>query len=109
MASRRAKATSRIVASGHPLAASRSGEVRVVNQPRPFGYGQPVAAAVRIATIVEDQEVLIFGLEKGAAGRFEPAPARRVAWFGLETTYLSLNDNGWALFDAAVRWLTGRL
>jgi hypothetical protein len=99
-----------IVAPGHPLAGGLTGEVRVVSQPSPFELGQPVAAAIRIATIVEEEnepdEVLIFGLEKGAAGRFEPAPARRVGWFARETTFRSLTDDGWALFDAAVKWLT---
>ena len=97
-----------IRAADHPLAAGRRGEIRVTTQARPFGLGVPVPAAVRIATIVEEtDEVLIFGLEKGAAASFGPSPARRVGWFAHETTYLSLNENGWALFDAAVRWLTG--
>jgi hypothetical protein len=96
-----------IRAPDHPLAAGRRGEIRVTTQARPFGLGVPVPAAVRVATIVEEtNEVLIFGLDRGAAASFGPSPARRVGWFAQETTYLSLNENGWALFDAAVRWLT---
>jgi hypothetical protein len=92
----------------HPLAAGRRGEITVTSQGRPFSLGVPVPAATRVATIYgEPNEVLIFGLEKGAAGRFGPSPARRVGWFAHESTYLALNENGWALFDAAVRWLTG--
>ena len=95
------------IRADHPLAAGRRGEITVTSQRRPFALGVPVPAAIRVATIVEEtNEVLIFGLEKGAEARFGPSPARRVGWFAQEATYLSLNENGWALFDAAVRWLT---
>jgi hypothetical protein len=104
-----AEQTLQIRAPDHPMAAGRSGLLTVVTQRRPFGLVFVVPEAVIIATIAEEpEEAVIFGLEKGAADRFGPAPARRVGWFAQEQTYLSLNDAGWALFEAAVRWAVGR-
>jgi hypothetical protein len=98
-----------IRAPEHPMAAGRRGYVLVVSQRRPFGLVLVVPAAVIIATIAEEpEEAVIFGLEKGAADRFGPAPARRVGFFAQEQTFLSLNDAGSALFEAAVRWAVGR-
>ena len=95
-----------IVAPGHPLAAGRTGTIRVVRGAGSFGSAQTVAGAVPIASIVgDDDEVGIVGLERGAAGALGPAPARRVGWFALEQTFPTLNPDGWALFDAAVGWL----
>jgi hypothetical protein len=34
------------------------------------------------------------------------APARRVGWFAGQDTAAQLNERGWRLFDAAVRWAT---
>ena len=97
-----------IRAPDHPMAAGRRGFVIVVNQRRPFGLVQVVPDAVIVATIAEEpDEAVIFGLEKGAADRFGMAPARRVGFFGQEATFLSLNEAGTALFDAAVRWAVG--
>ena len=98
-----------IRAPDHPMAAGRRGFVVVVTQRRPMGLVQVVPDAVIVATIAEEpNEAVIFGLEKGAADRFGMAPARRAGFFGQETTFLSLNEAGWALFDAAVRWAQGR-
>ena len=67
-------------------------------------------AAIVIATIAEEaDEAVMFGLEKGAANRIGPAPARRVGWFAEEEAFLSLNNAGWALYEAAVRWAIGAL
>jgi hypothetical protein len=99
-----------IRAPEHPMAAGRRGLVIVVDQRRPFGLVEVVPAAVIVATIAEEPtEAVIFGLEKGAADRFGMAPARRVGFFGQETTFLSLNEAGAAMFDAAVRWAVGKL
>lgn len=63
-------------------------------------------AAIVIASLPGDEgEVAIFGMERGALGAFGPVPARRVGWFALAETFPSLNRDGWALFDASVRWL----
>ena len=93
--------------ASHPMAAGRNGTVAVVNQARPFALVEPVPAAVVVATIAEEaDEAVIFGLEKGAADRFGPAPGRRVGWFAQEATFPALNAAGIALFEAAIRWLT---
>jgi hypothetical protein len=92
----------------HPLAAGRQGYVTVVEPRGPFGIVEPVPAAAIVATIAEEtDEALIFGLEKGAADREGPAPARRAGFFAQEATFEVFNDAGWALFEAAVRWTTG--
>jgi hypothetical protein len=91
----------------HPMAAGRRGVIPVTTQERPFGLVEPVSDGLVIATIAEEpDEALIFALEKGASDRFGTVGARRVGWFAQESTYLSLNDAGWALFDAAIRWVT---
>ncbi len=96
----------RIVAPEHPLAAGRAGVVRVARVAGLFGSAQTVPGATPIATLLgDDDEVGIVGLERGAPGAFGPAPARRVGWFALEQTFPALTPDGWALFDAAVRWL----
>jgi hypothetical protein len=94
---------------GHPLAAGQLGVVTVVTQPTVFGWSQqPVPGATRIATLVgQPDRVAILAFEKGAATRFGPAPARRVGLFALESVIERFNGTGWALFDAAVRWVTG--
>ena len=97
-----------ILAPGHPLAAGRTGRVTVARNFSSFGATQIAGDAIAIAALVGDQDdVGIVGLEKGARSTFGPAPARRVGWFALEATFPGLSADGWALFDAAVRWLLG--
>jgi hypothetical protein len=92
----------------HPLAAGRQGYVTVVSERSAFGIVVPVAAAAIVGTIAEEtNEALVFGLEKGAADRQGPAPARRAGFFAQENTFMALNDAGWALFEATVRWTVG--
>jgi hypothetical protein len=101
--------TLEILEPDHPLAAGRSGTVRVVRTPGLFGSAQTLPGAVPIAAIAgNEEEVAIAGLERGAGTPFGPAPARRVGWFALENTFPTLTGDGWALFDAAVTWLAPR-
>ena len=96
----------RILAPGHPLAAGRTGRVMVARPLSSFSAARITGDAIAIAALVGDpDDVGIVGLEKGARSALGPAPARRVGWFALEATFPGLSPDGWALFDAAVRWL----
>ncbi len=100
-----------IVDSAHPMAAGFSpGNLTVLTTGRSFTWGKPSTSAARIATLVSDStKWVIFGYETGATMPVTPpgvAPARRVGFFLESATAQSLNANGDALFNAAVRWAT---
>jgi len=97
----------RLINPTHPLAAGLSGEVRtalVNNQiSNKFHWGVPNLNAVVIATtLTNSSRAHIFAYEQGAmmVGMF--APARRVGFHNATGT--NLTAEGWALFDAAVKW-----
>jgi len=98
-----------IVNSGHPLAAGlSSGLTTVVTSNRTFSYGIPNGNAIGIATIDNNSSrYVIYGYDAGA-GMYNGlnAPARRLMFFLEDTTAANLNTDGWALFDAAINWVT---
>ena len=86
---------------GHPLAAGLTGTV-TTSSAAAYAWGAPTANAVTAATIAGDSaKAAIFGYETGAAMQGQNAPARRVGFIG---GHAGFNANGWALFDAAVKW-----
>jgi hypothetical protein len=95
--------------SAHPLAAGLSGRVHVTRVPVQISWGNIGPAAARVAVIEGDAaRAAIFAFDRGmplSEGR--PAPARRVGFFLFEDSASHLTPEGWMLFDAAVRWLTG--
>ncbi len=93
----------------HPLSAGLSGTVAVTTQAQIFSWAVPGATAARAADLAFNPgRAAIFGYEAGAAmPGLAAAPARRVGFFLEDLTAASLNANGWALFDAAVRWAVG--
>ena len=94
--------------SSHPLAGGLSGTVTVVTAPTTLNWGKPNASGTSVATQVGDAtHAAIFGYDTGAAMPGLTAPARRVGLFMSDTTAASFNNNGWALFDAAIRWASG--
>jgi hypothetical protein len=96
--------------SGHPLAAGLSGTVSFSMVPWPVGWGRPLPAARPIATIPSSPErAILFAFDAGAAmaGTFT-APAKRVGYAIHQDGLTRLNGNGWAFFDAAIHWMTGR-
>jgi RHS repeat-associated protein len=99
-----------ILSAGHPLAAGLSSTVTVLTNATDVSWGRPGSNAVNIASVVGDStKVTIFGYDKGklmagVAGSTLAAPARRVGFFLSVSNAASLNTNGWALFDAAVKW-----
>jgi hypothetical protein len=61
--------------------------------------------ALKIASLEGSPEkAALFGYDRGASMPGLVAPARRVGLFLFDTTSLQLTPEGWALFDAAVRW-----
>jgi hypothetical protein len=93
----------------HPLAAGLGGTVSFHTQPWPVGWGKPELTAARVGSIVGNpNRWILFGYDAGVmmTGGFR-APARRVGYPIHADGQPKLNGNGWALFDAAIHWLTG--
>jgi glucose/arabinose dehydrogenase len=98
-----------IVAAAHPLAAGLAGRVTVTSSAQTFSWGRPNANAALVARPAADTtRAVIFGYERGAAMPGLVAPGRRVAFFLEDGTAAALTPAGGSLFDAAVRWATGR-
>jgi hypothetical protein len=89
----------------HPLAAGIMGSVMVAGGAQAASWGNPEAAAIKVATIPNQaNQAAIFGYDKGAMMNGLSAPAKRVGFFAAENMADNMNDNGWKLFDAAVDW-----
>jgi hypothetical protein len=101
----------RIAAPNHPLAGGQRGVVTITGTTTRLVFGQPIPSATVIASGPDNDEsflVTIFAIDRGANLRGGTAHARRVGWMAQESTINALNANGWALFDAAVRWASAR-
>ena len=95
--------------TGSPLAAGLTGRVAVTTAASSFTWGRPGAGAVVVARQVGTTgHATVFGYERGAAMVGLTAPARRVGLFLSDSTPSRLTSQGWTLFDAAVRWASGR-
>ncbi|HXU83944.1 MAG TPA: YbaB/EbfC family nucleoid-associated protein, partial [Polyangia bacterium] len=95
------------ITAGHPLAAGLSGQVTVVTAAAKFIWGNPASAARKVAAIVGSTTKWgIFAYDTGETMVGMNAPSRRVGFFVGQDTPALLNDDGWKLFDAAVRWAT---
>jgi hypothetical protein len=101
--------TLNVVEPAHPLAAGLSGLVTVTRAARTISFGVPNANAVAVARPNGSAtRAVIFGYERGAVMPGRTAPGRRVGFFFENTTANALTGAGWSLFDAAVRWVSGR-
>jgi hypothetical protein len=90
----------------HALAGGREGTTAVSGS-NALTWGKPSASGLKIATQVGNStRTAVFGYEKGAAMASMNAPERRVGLFLGDTTAASLTRSGWALFDAAVNWVS---
>jgi hypothetical protein len=97
-----------VVAPAHPMAAGLSGLV-TTSASSTYTWGLPNANAARVARLSgHATRHVIFGYDVGAAMPGLAAPARRVALFLGDSTATSLTTNGWALFDASIRWASVR-
>jgi hypothetical protein len=95
------------ITAGHPLAAGLSGQVTVVTAASKFVWGNPSTAARKVAAILGSTTKWgIFAYDTGESMVGMNAPARRVGFFVGQDTPALLNNEGWKLFDAAVRWAT---
>jgi hypothetical protein len=95
--------------SDSPLTAGLSGRIDIVTQPGPLAWGVPAEGAIIVAKQTDDERhAIMFAYDSGAsmANGFT-APGKRVALPLYTDTAASLNDNGWKLFDAGVRWCLG--
>ena len=94
-----------IVTPAHVLAAGFSGRVALTTGPAQLSWGRAREDAIRIAVIEGSPEkAAMFAYDRGSAMPGLVAPARRVGFFLFDQTALQLTPQGWALFDAAVRW-----
>src|ERR1043166_7586835 len=92
----------------HSMAAGLDGRVRVMTSARQVIWARPRPDAVNIAALPDAPEkVVVFGYDAGMELRDGKAPARRVGMFFERESADSLNNHGWALFDAAIRWAVG--
>lgn len=92
-------------ATAHALAAGLTGTVAVVLASSTLHWGRPGANAVKGATIAgSNNRATVFGYEANASMVGLTSPARRTFLFPAAAVPTSLNSNGWALFDATLRW-----
>jgi hypothetical protein len=99
-----------ILEAAHPLAAGMAGPQQVTRAPGSLGWGVPGGEALSIAVFPDRRKSTrstIFAYEQGAelATPGAHSPARRVGFFLHPDLGPYLTDSGWALFDAAVKWL----
>jgi hypothetical protein len=100
----------RIADPAHPIAAGLSGTVAVYSGREGFvTWGVPDEASARIVArcATREGEPSLFAYEAGRGAGGAPLPARRVSFFASANTDEAdrLTDEGWALFEASVRWL----
>lgn len=93
-----------------PMRAGYTGTVQVTTSAQSFGWGSPTAAGQKVANVPGNSNRLtIFGYSTGAAMSGLAAPAPRVGWFASPAAVVAFRPEGWALFDAAVKWATNEL
>jgi len=91
--------------SKHDLTAGLSREVSINHRKSAIGWGVPGQAALKIATLKSDPaKCTVFAYDKGAQMPGLAAPAKRLGFFLYRRTASFLTSEGWALFNAAVKW-----
>jgi len=90
----------------HPLAGGlEAGTQVVMDKPKTFYFGIPSNEAITIATQLSNTDRKnIFAYEEGAQMVGSEAAGRRVGLFMRDQGARDFNNNGWALFDAALCW-----
>ena len=92
---------------GSPIIAAGKSAVTMSNFPTVYSFGNPHESASVIAKVATDQiRDVFFVYERGAVVPDGSIPARRVAMFLSDDTARVLTEDGWALFDAAIEWVT---
>jgi hypothetical protein len=95
-----------IVLEGHQIAAGLpEGLVTISTVEKAVSYGVPQGDADIIAVNPNDSsQAVLFAYEEGAEMFSGNAPARRVGIFLLNDVADAMTPEGWAIFDAAVKW-----
>jgi hypothetical protein len=100
-----------IVDADHPMAAGfPAGQRTVLRIPTDVAFGVPNENALVIASLPgAPGRATIYGYETGATlVDASVAPARRVQLFLTDDAFTALNEDGVALFDAALSWALDR-
>ncbi|WP_248927532.1 hypothetical protein [Paenibacillus hamazuiensis] len=102
--------TIQIKDSKHPLAAGLQNNVDVYKDNGKMGYATPGPEAIVVATVPnEDQKATIFAYEKGVKNaKGDVVTARELFFYMFEGEEINQTEDGWKLFDAAVRWVTSK-
>jgi hypothetical protein len=93
-----------IVSPTHPVAAGLSGTVRIMSTAKRFSQASAVAAGVTIVATTVAGRGTTLAADTGDALTSGVAPARRVTLPWNYDGPAFTNDNGWALYEAAVEW-----
>lgn len=90
----------------HELAAGLRGFVALTKGEKPIGWGKPSPDAEVVATLGTNiqRRPAVFVHRQDSAMVGLPAPQKRVACLIGSNNIEHLNENGWALFGACVRW-----
>jgi len=98
-----------VQANAGPLGAGRSGTVVVQSAADSFSFGIPSAEGIQVAAEAGQTPAkwAIFAYEAGAQMYGRKAPARRVGFYFSRTSPSRATADAWALFDAAVKWISG--
>jgi hypothetical protein len=98
-----------IQSSTHPLAAGLSGQITLQSTATSLGWGKPATSALIIANLAgHSGNAGIFAYERGSMMTDTQAPGRRVGLSFNDASGAHLSSQGWALFEAAIRWASGR-
>ncbi|UJF35594.1 hypothetical protein [Paenibacillus hexagrammi] len=92
----------------HPLAAGLNNTVDVYKDNGKMSWATPGKDAIVVATLPDDeQKATIFAYDKGSQNvKGQMVPAREVFFYMMFGEEINQTDDGWKLFDAAVRWAT---
>ncbi len=95
-----------IVLEEHQIAAGLpSGLTAISTVEKAVSYGTPEGEVDIIAVNPNDSsQAVLFAYEEGAAMNSGNAPARRVGIFLLNDVADAMTPEGWAIFDAAIKW-----
>ncbi|MFK8023724.1 MAG: PKD domain-containing protein [Ilumatobacter sp.] len=95
----------RVIDEG-PLGAGLSDVATVLASNQVMSWAVPSGEALVVARLTSSStRATVFAYEAGAMMHDEPAPARRLGYFLGASGPTWHNDNGWAMWDAAVNWL----
>ncbi|MEI7028164.1 hypothetical protein [Paenibacillus sp. y28] len=95
-----------IVDKKHPIADGFSGNVEVFSKIGNSSFATPTIKATIVASAPgEPGKGTIIAFEKGTADtNGKPLPARQVFYYVFHDSETKINENGWKLFDAMVKW-----